>query len=159
MLMAYIFLLSMNFKYFLLGKEPDFKGRMIDEIWDFTDIQIEGNHDFIQLIFPLNKKSQSSFHGYYLDSENLVNELKESTEIKENILKSSQWFLSFLKRNSHWKSRYDHNQLRITRVIESLRLLVSKEEAESFYFDVIELIKHDNQVNDRTLEFWKNAKT
>ena len=51
----------MDFKNFLLGKEPDFKGRMIDEIWDFTDIQIEVNHDFIQLIFPLNKKVSRHF--------------------------------------------------------------------------------------------------
>ena len=146
----------MNFKNFLLGKEPDFKGRMIDEIWDFTDIQIEGNHDFIQLIFPLNKKSQSSFHGYYLDSENLVNELKESTEIKENILKSSQWFLSFLKRNSHWKSRYDHNQLRITRVIESLRLLVGNHEADNFYKSVLELCS-DVKLSKTTLDYWSKA--
>jgi hypothetical protein len=146
----------MNFKNFLLGKEPDFKGRMIDEIWDFTDIQIEGNHDFIQLIFPLNKKSQSSFHGYYLDSENLVNELKESTEIKENILKSSQWFLSFLKRNSHWKSRYDHNQLRITRVIESLRLLVGNDEADNFYKSVLELCS-DVKLSKTTLDYWSKA--
>ena len=146
----------MNFKNFLLGKEPDFKGRMIDEIWDFTDIQIEGNHDFIQLIFPLNKKSQSSFHGYFLDSENLVNELKESTEIKENILKSSKWFLSFLKRNSHWKSRYDHNQLRITRVIESLRLLVGNDEADNFYKSVLELCS-DVKLSKTTLDYWSKA--
>ena len=37
----------MNFKNFLLGIEPDFKGRTIQEIWDYSDIQIEGNHDFI----------------------------------------------------------------------------------------------------------------
>ena len=59
----------MNFKNFLLGKEADFKGRTIKEIWDFSDIQIEKNHDFIQLIFPLNKKSQNVCHGYYLDNE------------------------------------------------------------------------------------------
>ena len=114
----------MDFKNFLLGEEEDFKGRTIDDIWDFTDIQVEDNHDFIQLIFPLNKRSQSSFHGYYLDSDQLVDELKENSQIRENILKSSKWFLSFLTRNDHWTSRYDHNQLRITRVIECLRLLV-----------------------------------
>ena len=123
----------MNFKNFLLGKEADFKGRTIQEIWSFSDIQIEGNHDFIQLIFPLNKKSQNVFHGYYLDNEDLINELKESHQIRENIMKSSFWFLSFLKRNDHWKSKYDHNQLRITRVIECLRLLVGDDEADNFY--------------------------
>lgn len=146
----------MNFERFLINKEPDFKGRMIDEIWDFSDIQIEVNHDFIQIIFPLNKKSQSSFHGYYLDNDHLVNELKKNSQIKENILKSSKWFLSFLKRNSHWQSRYDHNQLRITRIIECLRLLVGDDEADSFYKSVLELCK-GSKINKATLEFWKNA--
>ena len=50
-----------------------------------------------------------------------------------------------------------HNQLRITRVIECLRLLVSDEEADNFYKNVLELIKDNNQVNMRTLNFWKNA--
>ena len=145
----------MNFKNFLLGIEPDFKGRTIQEIWDFSDIQIEGNHDFIQLIFPLNKKSQNVFHGYYLDNEDLINELKESHQIRENIIKSSSWFLSFLKRNEHWKSKYDHNQLRITRVIECLRLLVGDDEADNFYQSVVGL-SLDSNINKTTLEFWKN---
>ena len=146
----------MNFKNFLLGIEPDFKGRTIQEIWDYSDIQIERNHDFIQLIFPLNKKSQNVFHGYYLDNEDLINELKESHQIRENIIKSSSWFLSFLKRNDHWKSKYDHNQLRITRVIECLRLLVGHDEADNFYQSVVGL-SLDSNINKTTLEFWKNA--
>jgi len=146
----------MNFKNFLLGIEPDFKGRTIQEIWNFSDIQIEGNHDFIQLIFPLNKKSQNVFHGYYLDNEDLINELKESHQVRENIIKSSSWFLSFLKRNDHWKSKYDHNQLRITRVIECLRLLVGDDEADNFYQSVVGL-SLDSNINKTTLEFWKNA--
>ena len=146
----------MNFKNFLLGIEPDFKGRTIQEIWDYSDIQIEGNHDFIQLIFPLNKKSQNVFHGYYLDNEDLINELKESHQIRENIIKSSSWFLSFLKRNEHWKSKYDHNQLRITRVIECLRLLVGDDEADNFYQSVVGP-SLDSNINKTTLEFWKNA--
>ena len=146
----------MNFKNFLLGKEADFKGRTIQEIWGFSDIQIERNHDFIQLVFPLNKKSQNVFHGYYLDNEDLINELKESHQIRENIIKSSSWFLSFLKRNEHWKSKYDHNQLRITRVIECLRLLVGHDEADNFYQSVVGL-SLDSNINKTTLEFWKNA--
>ena len=146
----------MNFKKFLLGKEEDFKGRTIEDIWSFSDIQIEKNHDFIQLIFPLNKKSQNVFHGYYLDNEDLINELKESHQIRENIIKSSSWFLSFLKRNEHWKSKYDHNQLRITRVIECLRLLVGDDEADNFYQSVLDLCS-DKNINKITLEYWKNS--
>mgnify|MGYP003328311055 CR=1 FL=1 len=82
--------------------------------------------------------------------------LSNFSEIKENILKSSGWFLSFLKRNSHWKSRYDHNQLRITRIIECLRLLVGNDEADNFYKSVLELCI-DSNINQSCLEYWKNA--
>ncbi len=110
----------MNFKNFLLAKEPDFKGRMIQDIWNYSDEEIEGIHDFIQFLFPLNKKSQSVFHGHYLETDDLVQSLKDDEKVKKNILKSSEWFLSFLKRHDYWKKEYNHNQLRITRVIECL---------------------------------------
>ena len=53
----------------------------------------------------------------------LLNKLKEN---HLNIIKSKDWFIKFLKRNDQWKLYSDHNQLRITRIIECLRLLISK---------------------------------
>ena len=146
----------MNFKNFLLAKEPDFKGRMIQDIWNYSDEEIEGIHDFIQILFPLNKKSQSVFHGYYLDTDNLVQSLKDDEQVKENILKSSEWFLSFLKRHDYWKKRYNHNQLRITRVIECLRLLVGDKEANSFYESIIGICEN-HRLNPNSIKYWKNA--
>ena len=146
----------MNFKNFLLGKDPDFKGRMIDEIWSFTDVQIETNHDFIQILFPLNKKSQSSFHGYYLETDELVQILKNDNLIRQNIIKSSEWFLSFLKRHDYWKRGYNHNQLRITRIIECLRLIVDDKSANEFYESIINICD-PKKINQKTLVFWKNA--
>lgn len=146
----------MNFKNFLLGKDPDFKGRMIDEIWSFTDVQIETNHDFIQILFPLNKKSQSSFHGYYLETDELVQILKNDNLIRQNIIKSSEWFLSFLKRHDYWKIGYNHNQLRITRIIECLRLIVDDKSANEFYTSIISICD-PTKINKKALVFWKNA--
>ena len=97
------------------------------------------------------------FHGYYLDSQELVNQIKNNKEATKNIIKSPKWFFSFLERNMYWNSQYDHNQLRINRIIECLRLLVSNEEADNFYNNVLETIKDNNQVNMKTLNFWKNA--
>lgn len=146
----------MNFKNFLLAKEPDFKGRMIQDIWNYSDEEIEGIHDFIQILFPLNKKSQSVFHGYYLETDDLVQSLKDDEQVKENILKSSEWFLSFLKRHDYWKRGYNHNQLRITRVIECLRLIVGDKEANSFY-ELIKILSKNANLNKKTTEFWDNA--
>ena len=97
------------------------------------------------------------FHGYYLHSQDLVDQIKNNKEATNNIIKSSHWFISFLERNMYWNAQHNHNQLRITRVIKCLRLLVSDEEADNFYNNVLELIKNNNQVNMRTLNFWKNT--
>ena len=146
----------MNFKNFLLAKEPDFKGRMIQDIWNYSDEEIEGIHDFIQILLPLNKKSQSVFHGHYLDTDDLVQSLKDDEQVKKNILKSSEWFLSFLKRHDYWKKEYNHNQLRITRVIECLRLIAGDKEADNFYKSVLELCS-DVKLSKTTLDFWSKA--
>lgn len=146
----------MNFKNFLHNKEPDFKGRTIQDIWNYSDEEIERTHDFIQILFPLNKKSQSVFHGYYLDTDDLVQSLKDNEKVKKNILKSSEWFLSFLKRHDYWKSGYNHNQLRITRIIECLRLIVDDKSANEFYESIINICD-SKKINQKTLDYWKNA--
>ena len=147
----------MNFESFLICKETDFLGRNLQDIWKLSDKEIEQTHDFVQVVFPTNKPSMAVSHGFYLDSETLIEQIKNNPEAKKNIVKSAKWFLSFLERNTYWNQKYNHNQLRITRVIESLRLLVSSEEAEKFYRSVLELIEDDNKVNFDTLLFWKNA--
>ena len=148
----------MDFFNFLSKEGNDFKGRTLESIWSFSDEDIERTHDFIQILFPLNKPSESAFHGYYLDSEDLIEQIRSNSIARENILKSSNWYLSFLTRNVWlWNRNYDHNQLRITRVIECLRLLISEDEADKFYDDVLKIIKDNNRVNQTSLNFWKNA--
>ena len=147
----------MEFEKFLTNNAEDFKGRSLDFIWHFSDAEIESNHDFIQLIFPTNKRSQNSFHGYYLDNEQEIEKLKNNVEVKENLLKSAAWFLGFLSRNKSWINGYDHNQLRITRVIESLRLLVSDEAANEFFQSILNLVKDPAAINPTTIKFWEEA--
>ncbi len=147
----------MNFYKFLLQEEADFKGRLLSDIWNFTDDEIELHHNFIQLIFPLDKPSRAVFHGYYLNDKNVIEQIRNDQSVKDNIIKSKEWFLDFLDRNNRWKNYSDHNQLRITRIIECLRLLVSNEEADNFYKTVISMLGTDSKVNNKTLEFWSTA--
>ena len=147
----------MDFLTFLKNEGVDFKGRSLSEIWKYTDIQIEQNHDFIQVVFPLNKPSSNAFHGFYLSDQSEILKLQNSKIVKSNLIKSSGWFLGFLERSMSWREGYDHNQLRITRVIECLRLLVSNEAADTFYKDTLLILGTDNTVNQRTLQFWSEA--
>ena len=147
----------MNLVTFLKDQEPDFNVRFLSDIWNFRDIDIERNHDFIQILFPLDIWSNNTSHHYYIDNPELLSDLIKDELVKSNIVKSTKWFHGFLKRNEHWKKSQDHNHLRITRIIKCLRLIVSDEEAENFYDDVLELLGNNNLINKRTLEFWKEA--
>ena len=150
---------DMNFVNFLTNNEPDFKNRFLKDIWNFSDEDIEYTHDFIQLLFPLNEKSSAISNGIYLDSNEAILSIKANKLATENIVKSSKWFLSFLARNSHWKRQHDHNYLRITRIIKSLRLLVSDQEANKFYESFMQLVDENlkSKINSTTLTYWENA--
>jgi len=147
----------MDFLTFLKNEGVDFKGRSLSVIWNYTDSEIEQNHDFIQVVFPLNKPSANAFHGFYLSDQSELLKLQSSEIVKSNLIKSSGWFLGFLERCMSWREGYDHNQLRITRVIECLRLLVSNEAADTFYKDILLILGTFNTVNQRTLQFWSEA--
>ena len=147
----------MDLYKFLKNEEKDFKGRFLSDIWDFTDDEIEDNHDFIQLIFPLDKPSEAIAHDIYLEDVNEILKIKSDKIIKKNLIKSRDWFIKFLMRNDQWKTYSDHNQLRITRIIECLRLLISDQEANRFYLTIISIIGEHNEINKITLEYWSNA--
>ena len=150
---------EIDFVNFLTNKEPDFNNRFLQDIWEYSDIEIEHTHDFIQILFPLNEESNSVSHGIFLDSEEIIRNIKNNEAVKNNIIKSSKWFLSFLARNSHWKSKHDHNYLRVTRIIKSLRLLVSDQEANKFYESFMQLVDENlkSKINSTTLTYWENA--
>jgi hypothetical protein len=147
----------MDFEKFLELNATDHKGRTLHDMWAFSDSQIEQIHDFIQLVFPLNKPSRSNFNGPYLDNDSATTRIRASQIAKDNLVKSSHWFLSFLDRNHQWQNRHNHNQLRVTRMIESLRLLVSDDQAERCKSTVFRMILDKNLINETTLVFWGKA--
>jgi hypothetical protein len=147
----------MDFEKFLTNQGLDFEGRTLEEIWAYSDNEIESTHDFVQIVFPTNKPSQATFNKLYLDNELLIENLKNSSKVTKNLMKSATWYFSFLERSDTWQTGYDHNQLRITRVIESLRLLVSDEAADEFYKAILRLVKDPTILNPSTIKFWEEA--
>ena len=54
--------------------------------------------------------------------------------------------------------QYDHNHLRITRVIKSLRLLVSDEVADQFKSAILDLLGgYISVIGERSRGYWLNA--
>ena len=142
---------------FLEGKTPDHRGRMLSTLWRQSDDDAEHNHDFIQWMFPLDEPSQVVSSAPVLGDFD-IDEIRESQLAIENLDKSVSWFLGFLERNDHWITNYDHNHLRITRAIKSLRLLSGDQAADAFRDKVIASAGNNlNLVDEEARDFWNSA--
>lgn len=142
---------------FLEGKTPDHPGRTLAMALRQTDHQAEATHDYIQWFFPLDEPSRS-VNGAPVLTELDIEEIKESILVQGNLAKSARWFLGFLERNDHWITKYNHNHLRITRVIKSLRLLASDKAADEFKNIVFEYLGDDlNLIDPKARSFWNSA--
>jgi len=142
---------------FLEGKTPDHRGRILAMLLQQTDHQAETTHDYIQWLFPLDEPSRS-VNGAPVLTELDIDEIRQSSLAQINLAKSARWFVGFLERNDHWISKYNHNHLRITRVIKSLRLLASDEAADEFRDKVLALAGDNlNLVDQKARGFWANS--
>ena len=142
---------------FLEGKTPDHRGRMLSMLWNQTDDDAENNHDYIQWMFPLDEPSQA-VNGAPVLNDFDIDEIRKNQLAIEYLEKSARWFLGFLERNDHWITNYDHNHLRITRAIKSLRLLASDQAADEFRDKVIALAGDKlNLVDQEARDFWASA--
>ena len=147
----------MNFKSFLLNESCDYKGRMLSDIYKFSDNEIEANHDFIQIVFPLAEPSFWSSNKYFIESEQQIDSLTSDKNVKEAILQSAYWYISFLKRNNHWKNVNNHNLKRITRMIKSVRLIVGDIEADKVKKEITSIPNIEKLVGQKSIKYWKNA--
>lgn len=149
--------MQMEIVGFLEGKTPDHRGRILAMILQQTDHQAETMHDYIQWLFPLDEPSRSVMGAPVLNELD-IEDIRQSELAQQNLVKSASWFLGFLGRNDRWITRYDHNHLRITRVIKSLRLLASDEAADEFRDKVIVLAGDNlNLVDEEARDFWNSA--
>ena len=142
---------------FLEGKTPDHRGRILATLLQQTDYQAESTHDYIQWLFPLDESSRS-VNGSPILTALDIHEIKESSLAQGNLAKSASWFLGFLERSDHWITKYNHNHLRITRVIKSLRLLATDEAADEFKDKVFGYLGDDlNLIDPKARSFWNSA--
>ena len=142
---------------FLEGKTPDHRGRTLSMVLAFSDERAEQTHDYIQWLFPLEEPTGSVRGALALSDLDIV-EIKKSPAAQANLIKASEWFFQFLTRNQRWIAKYDHNQLRITRVIKSLRLLVGNNEADNFRQSIFDYLGEDvDLIGEKAKSFWNSA--
>ena len=142
---------------FLEGKTPDHRGRTLSMVLAFSDERAEQTHDYVQWLFPLDEPS-GSVQGAPVLSDLDIDEIKKSAAAQANLIKASEWFFQFLNQNQRWIAKYDHNQLRITRVIKSLRLLIGDIEADNFRQSIFDYLGEDvDLIGEKAKSFWNSA--
>lgn len=121
----------------------DHKGRTLKQIWNFSDEQLEKEHDYIQWLFPTTVPSKYNAVAPLLTSE-IICEFCESDEMVANLIVSSFIFERFLKLDElapFWTKRQNgrdnHNCLRISRIIASLNNLEQFGRSDDFYKKVL----------------------
>jgi hypothetical protein len=162
---------------FYLGSSPDNRGRTIDEIqaWDYD--RLERVHDYIQWLFPLTERSGFNPTAPILDEEQIA-AFRSSDELKARLLKSFEVMLRFYglcyhdagerieitksdeyqERQINWVNTGNHNYLRITRILTSLRLLGLRRYAEALLRMLERLYEEEGpRIGNTPLSYWRGT--
>jgi len=151
----------------------DDKGRTFWEVISQSDKWFERCHDHVQWLYPLLTKSAYNPNAPLLTDE-IINSLKANPVIQDNIIMAFYRIMNFYGlyrkdqdtidifepwfQNQTWISPGNHNFLRITRVITSLRLLGFPKHAEMFRKCVLKIAdSHIEIIGETTKKFWTNA--
>jgi hypothetical protein len=142
---------------FLTGTNSDRSGRMVDTILQEDDVYWDNTHDFIQWLFPLTEPSRSVRNAPVLTHDE-IEQIKESETAQANIQRSVLRYKEFLAGTTKWRGGYDHNHLRISRVIKSLRLLVGDEAANGFkYWVAGQLGDQIDSIHAESRRHWRQS--
>lgn len=123
---------------FYLNNGKDNKDRVLVAIHLWDDSKLEYSHDYIQWLFPTAQPSRFNPDAPLLTKED-VDILIDSPIFIKNFVKSFFVFFEFLQRGTqkssvqYWLGPFNHNQLRISRVIDSCILLGQKGLAHLLY--------------------------
>lgn len=155
---------------FLAGSGPDSNGMLIHEVWANDDDWWEGCHNHVQWVFPTTEPSQYNPNAPLLTQDDIAI-IRGDREIQDRIKYSFYRFLRFLglkvflgriiptsqfiDKSEVWTG-FNHNWLRITRVLTCLKLAGLDEEAAMFH-TCLTKISWLALIPEDTTAFWFDA--
>lgn len=159
---------------FYEGHGTDAAGRKLNDILAWDDEMLEVVHDYIQWLFPLRDGSQINPQAPRLDSAQMA-EFFKRRELRTRVHVAFSRMLAFYglrhdmdgtvkpsptwpTRSANWLTPYNHNFMRITRILTSLRLLGLDAEAKAFFAALDDIAKGPyRDVIGSSYEHWKQA--
>jgi hypothetical protein len=156
---------------FYSGRKKDIQGRSIEDVWAYSDRQLEAVHNYIQWLFPLWTLGVAP--APLLDEETIA-AFRAGPELRERLLRSFDMMLAFygLRREGtevvrgeefprkarNWLTPHNHNFLRITRILTCLRALGLETWSQAF-FRCLEGIYGEwpNVIGAESMHYWREA--
>jgi len=161
------------------GDGTDDHGRLLREIQKWPDEKLEYTHDYIQWLFPLDERSGFNPEAPVLDAATMAEFLRTPEHVWR--LKVSldrmltfyglEWAdmgrtirraASFAEQAKRWLTPGNHNHLRMTRILKSLRLLGLPNEAQALFACLQEIYEEESGksepgITERSFRFWRGA--
>lgn len=156
---------------------PDARGRMLSDIWTWDATRLEGVHDYIQWLFPLAEPSAFNPDAPLVTPE-VADAFRGGPELQARLRRSLALMLDFYglalterdggvtiarapgfaAKSRGWLNAGDHNHLRLTRMLTSLRLLGLAVYSRALY-DCLDAIARErpDAVSATTREYWRRA--
>jgi hypothetical protein len=157
---------------FFSSAAPDDQGRFLDQMLRFDDQALEATHDFIQWLFPLRERSGANPSAPRLDDE-AVAAFRSRPELQAAQRRAFERMLSFyglqsiadriepsatFVERSQWLSPGNHNHLRLTRILMSLRTLGLEREARALLECLLVIAAtQQHAISETTLRYWREA--
>jgi Opioid growth factor receptor (OGFr) conserved region len=157
---------------------PDAHGRTLPEIWAWDAVRLEGVHDYIQWLFPLAEPSAFNPQAPILTPETVA-AFRADVQLRKRLLRSLTLMLefyglteatrrdggveirkgaNFLVQSRNWLRAGDHNHLRLTRILTSLRLLGLEDRSRALLACLEGVAtEHPHAISPTTLTYWRRA--
>lgn len=157
--------------------DVDDEGRTFDEILGWDDARLEMVHDYIQWIFPLPERSGANPWAPVLDAEAIA-AIRGSAEMQGRLRAAFLRMLAFygfaldgdavvkgprfVAASRNWLHAGNHNHLRLTRILRSLRVLGLERDAAALWEALRALYEREAGTGGRTITqetfaFWRQA--
>jgi hypothetical protein len=164
-------------RFFAGGVDDD--GRTFDEIVGWDDARLEMVHDYIQWLFPLPERSGANPSAPVLDAESIA-EIRGDAAMQARLRAGFERMLTFYgfafegdavvegprftAASRNWLHAGNHNHLRLTRMLRSLRVLGLGREAALLWEGLRALYVREAAAGRRTITaetfaFWRQAAT
>jgi hypothetical protein len=142
---------------FLEGEGPDARGRSLFDVLAMDNAALEQTHDFIQWLFPLREPSRAVPDAPVLTDDE-VEAIRDSSMAQIALAAATDRMQAFYRMTHDWLMPNDHNHLRITRIIRSLRLLSGDDQADGFKATILSMVETTRApVSARSRGYWQTA--